>query len=107
MATVLGLLLGVVACSSSSTPPAAPADAGPDAGGIGRACSGVPGECGGGTSCLARSFFMGLPDAGQGCSAMTRFCSITCNGDPDCAPYGVQYKCKPGCNFLPSTCDTP
>lgn len=50
---------------------------------------------------------MTLPDAGQGCSAMTRFCSVTCNVDPDCAPYGAHYKCKPGCNFLPSTCDTP
>ncbi|HEX7603513.1 MAG TPA: hypothetical protein VF316_17965, partial [Polyangiaceae bacterium] len=64
---ILGLLLACAACGSTSAPPA-----GSDAGGIGNDCSGVVGECGGGTSCQTRSFYPAIPDAGGGCSAMTR-----------------------------------
>ncbi|MGO9834132.1 MAG: hypothetical protein ACLP1X_07960 [Polyangiaceae bacterium] len=92
-------------CSSSGAGNPPGADAKSDAGGIGTVCSGGPGECGGGTSCLARSEFPASFDGG--CDADTNFCSITCKEDLDCAPFGTQYKCKPGCNLLPSTCDTP
>jgi len=77
--TATGLLLALVACSSSTLKAA------------GTACS-SDSDCAAGLSCLALS---AVTDAG--CTNLAKACSKTCTINSDCASLGSNFTCFGNC----------